>query len=87
MGWAKRPAEVADSDLLTEQEAAVELGLSINRVRWLTLNGHLRRGVTPDRRRAGVTKESVKYEGAWRAIATPFQRLRRTLGSAFVWMP
>ena len=87
MGWAKRPAEVADSDLLTEQEAAAELGLSSNRVRWLTMNGHLRRGVTPDRRRAGVTKESVTYERAWRATATPLQRLGRTLGYAFVWMP
>jgi hypothetical protein len=87
VGWAKRPAEVPDADLLTEQEVAAQLGLSTNRLRWLTMNGHLQRGVTPNRRQAGLTKASVEHERAWRASATPVQRLGRILGYAFVWMP
>jgi hypothetical protein len=87
VAWARRPAEVPDNDLLTEQEVVAQLGLSTNRVRWLTMNGHLQRGVTPERGSAGLTKESVEHERVWRASATRVQRLRRTLGYAFVWMP
>jgi len=80
-------AEVAESALLTEAEAARRLGLSANRVRWLTANGHLQRGVTADRRARGLTEESVEQERAWRSAATLSQRLRRTASYAFTWLP
>jgi orotate phosphoribosyltransferase-like protein len=83
----KRVAEGPESALLTEQQVAERLGLSTNRVRWLTMNGHLLREVTPDGRVGGLTKESVEHERAWRSGATSLQRLRRGLSYVFTWIP
>ena len=87
VGRVEDVAEVAATALLTEEQAAQRLGLSANRVRWLTVNGHLRRGVTPDRGVGGVTEESVERERVWRSDATALQRLRRGLSYAFTWLP
>jgi len=35
-------------------QAVEKLGLSATRVRWLTMNSHLQRGVTPDGRVGGL---------------------------------
>jgi hypothetical protein len=77
----KQVAEVP-SNLLTEQQVVERLGLSASRVRWLTINGHLQRGVTPEGRVGGLTKESVERERAWRSGATPLERLRRVFRSS-----
>jgi hypothetical protein len=82
-----RLAEVPETELLTEQQAAESLGLSTGRVRWLTINGYLQRGVTPNGSVGGLTRESVEREGAWRSGATSLQRLRRGLRHAFSWLP
>jgi hypothetical protein len=87
VGRIQRVAEVPESALLTEQEAARRLGLSASRVRWLTVNGHLRRGVTADGRARGLTEQSIEQERAWRSGATLPQRLRRALSYAFTWLP
>ena len=88
MRGPRRVLEVSEGVLLlSEQQVAEELGLSTCRVRWLTLNGHLRRGVTPDGRIGGLTKGSVEHERAWRSGATFLQRLRRVFGYVFTWMP
>ena len=87
MNRMKRPAEVLDTELLTEGQVVEDLGISRNRVRWLLINGHLRRGVTPDGRVGGITKDSVGNEQAWRSGATTMKRLRRVLSYAFTWMP
>jgi orotate phosphoribosyltransferase-like protein len=83
----KRAPHVHESELLTEHEVADRLRLSANRVRWLIVNGHLQRGVTPDGRAGGVTEASVEREQAWRSSATSSQRLRRVLSYAFTWLP
>jgi hypothetical protein len=83
----KRVVEVGPHDLLTEDAVAGRLGLSLNRVRWLTINGHLRRGVTADQSSGGLTRQSVENEETWRRHATVTQRLRRTLGYLFFWLP
>lgn len=87
MGVIKRAATALRSDLMSEEDAARRLGLSLNRVRWLLINGHLQRGVTRDRRSGGVTKRSVEMEEAWRRHASLAQRMRRAAGYAFWWMP
>ena len=87
VGSVKPEAEVASSDLLSEDDVASQLGLSSNRVRWLVMNGHLQRGVTADRTSGGLTRQSVDREKAWRNNATLAQRLRRVLGYAVFWMP
>jgi orotate phosphoribosyltransferase-like protein len=87
VGRIQRVAEVSESALLTEQEAARRLGLSVSRVRWLTFNGHLQRGVTADGRARGLTEESVQQECDWRSGASLPQRLRRALSYAFTWLP
>ena len=86
MSRIKRVAEVPEDALLTEQQVAERLELSANRVRWLTINGYLQRGVTPDGV-GGLTRESVEHERAWRSGATFLQRLRRGLSYVFTWMP
>jgi hypothetical protein len=87
VGRIQRVAEVPESALLTEAEAARRLGVSAGRVRWLTVNGHLRRGVTADGRARGLTEESVQQECAWRSGASLTQRLRRALSYGFTWLP
>jgi hypothetical protein len=87
VGSIKRVAEVPESALLTEEQVGERLGLSTRHVRWLTINGHLQRGVTPDSSVAGLTRESVEHERAWRSSATSLQRLRRRLSHVFRWMP
>lgn len=79
--------EVSPPDLLSEDAVAGRLGLSVNRVRWLTMNGHLQRGVTADRSSGGLTSQSVEIEESWRSCATITQRLRRVLGYVVFWMP
>jgi hypothetical protein len=87
VGSIKRVLEVERTDLLAVETAADRLGVSLNRVRWLILNGRLQRCSTADRSLGGVTTESVEREQAWRAQATASQRLRRVLGYIFFWMP
>jgi len=87
MARTKHVVEIPESALLTEQQAARRLGVSANRVRWLTINGQLRRGVTPDGRVGGLTEDSVERERVWRADATSLQRLRRGLSYTFTWLP
>ena len=87
MGWVKRVAEVMPTDLLPEDAVAERLGLSMNRVRWLIINGHLQRGVTDDRHSGWVTRQSVEREEVWRRDATVMQRLRRLLMYGLFWMP
>jgi len=87
MGSAKPVEEVEPLDLLSEGAVVSRLGISRNRVRWLVMNGHLQRGVTPDRSSGGVTTQSVEREEAWRRHATLAQRVRRLLGYVFFWMP
>ena len=83
----KRVVEVAQPDLVSEDAVATRLGLSTNRVRWLTINGHLQRGVTADGSSGGLTRRSVEAEAVWRRDATATQRVRRALGYVFFWMP
>jgi len=87
MNRIKQVAEVPGDGLLNEQEAVGRLGLSTNRVRWLIMNGHLRRGVTEDSAVGGITRESVERESEWRKNATASSRLRRVLSYTFTWMP
>jgi hypothetical protein len=87
MGRVKRVAEVAPPDLLSEDVTAARLSLSMNRVRWLTINGHLQRGVTADGGSRGLTRRSVEIEEVWRRDATVTDRVRRALGYVFFWMP
>jgi orotate phosphoribosyltransferase-like protein len=87
MGPAKRVVEVASPDLVSEDEVATRLSLSMNRVRWLIINGHLQRGVTADGSSGGLTRQSVETEAVWRRDATVTQRARRALGDVFFWMP
>ena len=87
MARITRVAEVPETELLTEQQAAESLGLSAGRVRWLTINGYVQRGVTPDGNVGGLTRESVARECAWRSGATSLQRLRRGLRHVFSWLP
>jgi hypothetical protein len=87
MNRLKRPAEIAEGELLTEGQAVEYLGISRNRVRWLLISGHLHRGVTSDGRGGGIAKDSVEDEQAWRSRATTMNRLRRVLSYAFTWMP
>jgi hypothetical protein len=87
MGTVKRVVEVEPSDLLSERVVACRLDLSLSRVRWLIINGHLQRGITADRASGGLTRQSVENEEAWRRHATVTQRLRRSLGYAFFWTP
>jgi hypothetical protein len=83
----KRVLEVPPRDLLSEDAVASRLGLSVTRVRWLTLSGYLQRGVTADRSSRGLTRQSVEREEAWRRQATVTQRLRRALAYVFFWLP
>jgi hypothetical protein len=87
MGRVKRVVEVAPSDLVSEDAVATQLNLSLNRVRWLTINGHLQRGATAEGRSGGLTRQSVETEAVWRRDATVTQRVRRALGYVFSWMP
>lgn len=87
MGSVKRVVEVAPPDLLSEDAVATRLSLSMNRVRWLAINGHLQRGVTADGSSGGLTRQSVETEEVWRRDATVTQRVRRALGYFFFWMP
>lgn len=87
MGRAKRVVEVAPPDLVSEDAVATRLSLSLNRVRWLTINGHLQRGVTADGSSGGLTRQSVETEAVWHRDATVTKRLRRALGYVFFWMP
>jgi hypothetical protein len=83
----KRVVEVAPPELVSEDAVATQLSLSTNRVRWLTINGHLQRGMTADGSAGGLTRLSVETEAVWRRDATVTQRVRRALGYLFFWMP
>ena len=87
MARVKRVVEVAQPDLVSEDAVATRLSLSTNRVRWLTINGHLQPGVTADGSFGGLTRQSVEAEAVWRRDATATQRVRRALGYVFFWMP
>jgi hypothetical protein len=87
MSRTKGVAEVPEGRLLTELQVVERLGLSARRVRWLTMNGHLQRGVTPDGRVGGIVTESVAAERARRTRATASQRLGRVLSYVFTWLP
>jgi hypothetical protein len=87
MARVKRVVEVAPPDPVSEDAVATRLSLSTNRVRWLTINGHLQRGVTAEGSAGGLTRQSVEAEEAWRRDATVTERVRRALGYVFFWMP
>ncbi|MEU6848816.1 DNA-binding protein [Actinacidiphila alni] len=75
-GWAHPPVPVADEDWVSQPEAAKLCGVSLLRMVFRILNGHL----TPahnSARRAGVSRASIERDLAWLAAASRRARVWR----------
>jgi len=70
----------------SREEAAAELGVSVERVDFLVADGLLDLQRNPDGS-SGITRESVERERRYRAVAPWWRRLLRLVRRVAWWMP